>query len=159
MAPNRTNSEQYLSDAVGFLVATHTGATRNSQEIKALAALSISQLMISTIQQRAFVWHPTADRIEEPRKAKVPAKQRQIGCCQTNVHTSSKLPRFVAQTLRAPRGTGLWLRPGSPHRGQSHNRLSGAQRVYSVSGAWSTWTPVECVFDNGGGTPVRKTHR
>jgi hypothetical protein len=64
MAPNRTNSEQYLSDAVGFLVATHTGATRNSQEIKALAALSISQLMISTIQQRAFVWHPTADRIE-----------------------------------------------------------------------------------------------
>jgi hypothetical protein len=58
--------------------------------------------MISTIKQRAFVWHPTADRIEEPRKAKVPAKQRQIGCCQTNVHTSSKLPRFVEQTLRAP---------------------------------------------------------
>ena len=84
------------------MVATHTGATRYSQEIKALATLSISQLMISTIKQRAFVWHPTAARIEEPREAKVPAKQRQIGCCRTNVRTSSKLPRFVEQTLRAP---------------------------------------------------------
>jgi hypothetical protein len=40
----------------------------------------------------------------------------------------------------------------------THNRLSDARRVYSGSGAWSTQTPVECVFDNGGSTPVQMTH-
>jgi hypothetical protein len=86
----------------GFLVALRLKPPNNQREIRALATTPISRSLIGTASGLTFFRYPSADSVARPDQTSLIAKQRQIGRRLINVRHSSNLPRFLAQTLRAP---------------------------------------------------------